>query len=437
MEIRVKLFLFVLFFFVFSGCGDEVSNEQAELNTKIAEIKCGKEFECCNTSMKPKHYETIEECVRYNEILSAESIDYLEFSNYTWNKENAEKCLEYWNSFSMYSYSCEEDINVVEAGMSEETKEKMDELKSACSGLLKGSVGIGAKCYPDLSNGDGCSEGLTCSDKTYECEKTPRLGESCVDIEECYTDLEKEIYCDKVYKKDKDGNNETDTDGNYIVESATCKHMPVIGEDCSNTKDCDNNLEEVFCEIIYKKDSEGDYEYDEDTGDRILVSATCKKLPEKGKNCELSKRCYKEDEGEIYCAEEEDEDGNSEYFCREYPKVNMPCNENGECAEGLICKYEEGDEGDYSEICLAKSKEGAVCENTDECEDDLFCKIEEDAEDSKCAKKLPEGSACIEDFHCLSGECFYSEEASTGYCLDTTLADQICIQYDYGDEYLF
>ncbi|HNW83092.1 MAG TPA: hypothetical protein PKG52_09395 [bacterium] len=435
MKFFVAVFLFI-FSLVFFGCEDDNLNQQAEFNTKIARIKCEKEFECCSTSIKPRHYETVEECIKYNEFLSQNSVDYLAFSNYTWNSENADKCLEYWNNYSTYSYSCTEDLSIAKAQATEESLAKTEELKSACNSLLEGYAQIGDKCYPDLSNGDGCSEGLTCNSKTYECEKTPRLGESCVEIEECYTDLEKEIYCDKTYKKDKDGNVETDTYGDPVLESATCKQMPVTGEDCSNTRDCDNNLENVFCEIIYKKDSEGDYEYDEATGERIIESATCKEFPKKGESCELSNHCYNENNGEIYCAREKNNEGEKSYFCREYPKANEPCGTDQQCAEGLICKYELTDENEnsYSYFCREKYKEGAACEGTTECEDGLFCKFD-DNNQGKCVKKYSADSECVENIQCLSGNCAKGDDKN--YCLGTTLADQICVQYDYGDEYLF
>lgn len=437
MKIYVKVFLFVAIFFVLFGCEDEVLNEQAELNTKIAEIKCGKEFECCKASTKPRHYKTEEECVRYNEILSASTVDYLSFSNFKWNKENADKCLEYWNAYSLYSLTCDEDLFINPEELSESEQERILELKFSCNSLIEGAAELGEKCYPDIKEGSGCTKGLTCYKGTYTCEKIPLINESCVMIDQCYTDQEKEIYCDKIYKKDTEGNIETDETGKNIVESATCKYEPVLGEDCSIRKKCDKNLEDAFCEIIYKKDSDGDYEYDEETGERILVSAKCRKLPAKGESCELSKRCEKEYEGEIYCARERDEEsGESKYFCRELPKANMPCNEKGYCAEGLICKYEEDEEGDSSEICRAKSKEGAKCSNTHECEDDLFCMIGAEADEGKCTKKLPGGSACLENNHCLSGNCIFNDE-TIGSCMGTKVSDQMCIQYDYGDEYLF
>ncbi|HRQ70190.1 MAG TPA: hypothetical protein PLW78_07805 [bacterium] len=436
MMICVRHLMTVVLFLMFSGCMEDVVNEHAELNSKIAKIKCEKEFECCIDSTMPRHYKTVEECVRYNEILSAQKVAHLPFSNFKWNKENADKCLEYWNTYSLYSLTCDEDLFIDPEELSESEQERVLELKSSCDSLIEGSSELGEKCYPDIKEGNGCAEGLTCYEGTYACEKIPLINESCVVIDQCYTDEGKEIYCDKIYKKNKEGDIETDENGKYIVESATCKYAPVVGEDCSSYKKCDSNLEDVFCEIIYKKDSEGEYEYDEDSGDKIIDSATCKKLPEKGKSCELSKHCYKEDEGELYCAKEKDEEGNSEYFCRELPKANMPCSEYGECAKGLICKYEEDEEGDFSEICRAKSKEGAKCSNTYECEDDLFCMIGEEVDEGKCTKKLPGGSACLEDDHCLSGECLFNDE-TIGSCMGTKVSDQMCIQYDYGDDYIF
>ena len=428
MRVFTVLFSIILVLIIFSGCNDEILNEHAALNTKIAEIKCAKEFECCKTSMKPKHYETIEECIRYNQFISAESVDYLEFSNYTWNEENAKKCLEYWNSFSLYSYSCEDDVNIAEAAISEETKTEINELKSSCDNLLKGAAGLGVKCYPDISHGAGCAEGLICNEMTYECEKIPGINESCIEIDECYTELEKQIYCDKKYY--------VDDEGNKVITEAVCKYAPVLGEDCSSFKKCDSYLEDVFCEMIYKKDSDGNYEYDDKTGEKMIVSAKCKKLPAKGENCELSGRCEKEDEGKIYCAREKDEDGNSEYFCREYQKVNMPCGEDGECAKDLICKYGEDEEGDSSEICIAKLREGIKCSDTNECEDDLFCKYDENQENSTCAKKLPAHSDCTDSDQCISGQCSPDYDGNY-YCSGSTLTDQICVQFDYGDNYSY
>ena len=300
MMICVRHLMTVVLFLMFSGCMEDVVNEHAELNSKIAKIKCEKEFECCIDSTMPRHYKTVEECVRYNEILSAQKVAHLPFSNFKWNKENADKCLEYWNTYSLYSLTCDEDLFIDPEELSESEQERVLELKSSCDSLIEGSSELGEKCYPDIKEGNGCAEGLTCYEGTYACEKIPLINESCVVIDQCYTDEGKEIYCDKIYKKNKEGDIETDENGKYIVESATCKYAPVVGEDCSSYKKCDSNLEDVFCEIIYKKDSEGEYEYDEDSGDKIIDSATCKKLPEKGKSCELSKHCYKEDEGELY-----------------------------------------------------------------------------------------------------------------------------------------
>ncbi len=433
MRFLVTFLLVTLAVLFFSGCSDDVANEFAELYTNIAKIKCSKEFECCQTSTKPRHYETFEECVKYQEILSAGSVEYIEFSNYTWNKENAEKCLSYWKDFSQYSSLCDEDIYLKADQLSEEEQENISELESSCNSLIIEAAQLGDRCYPDTPKGDGCVEGLTCFKGTYTCEKTPLVGESCKTIDSCYTnEPDKEIYCDKEYQKDSEGNYETDTNGNHIIKSAVCKYAPVVGENCSE-KECDKNLENVFCEIIYKTDSEGDYIYDEETGKKVIKSSLCKEYPKKGENCELSRHCFNESEGQLYCAREKNSEEETVYFCRAYPGVNKPCNDDNKCAQGLICKYESDNETS-SYMCREKSDEGGTCIKTSECKDDLFCKIGEDAETGKCTLKYEGGSACLENAHCISGRCI-SNEGEISYCMGTTLADKICIPYDYNDDY--
>lgn len=432
MKLSVKFLFIMLIFIIISGCENDVKNEFANLYTQIAKIKCKKEFECCETSTKPRHYQTVNECVKYMEILSYDSVEYISFSNYKWNKENADKCLEYWNNYSRYSSACEDNI-YIEKQLSENEQARIDDLEASCNELLVPASQLEDKCYLNTDKGDGCAEGLTCFRGTYTCKKTPVAGESCIEIDSCYSiDPDKEIYCDKEYQKDSEGNFVIDENGKHILTSAICKYAPVVGENCLD-KECDRNLENVFCEIIYKKDSEGNFIYDEDTNEKVVKSSLCKELPKKDEDCELSGECFDQTESQLYCTREENDDEEKVYFCRTYPVAGEPCNENYLCARGLTCKYETDGETPVR-MCREKSAENEACEDTIECKDELFCKMGEDSESGICAKRYEGGEACLENYHCFSGRCL-SSYGEVSLCMGETLADSICVPFDYNDDY--
>gem|GEM_PF-1612116 len=436
------------------SCNKSV-NEQAEFAKKIATMMCKKEFECCGRSMKEKHYTSVEGCVDYRLMASADNIYYFAFAdNYAWDGANADKCLRYYEKYTIYGQSCTTDLVAWEAAMTEEDAQEEDELYAACDQLVVGAGAVGDKCYPEYedyeeSYASQCVAGAYCDADLYVCVRIPRVGESCKESDRCYSTDDRTVECKKEYLKDGAGEYLVDENGDRIVQNAVCTYLPVAGEDClwsGFSCEADRGL---YCDKTYKTDSEGNTEYDPNTGDPIYLSVVCKALPDIGGDCSKSGgRCLNKLGEDLYCAYVYNQEGDTLRVCKEYPKAGEDCSDTDECKEGLYCKQEEettetGTETVYR--CRALVQENGTCEHHTDCVDGLFCTIDvygAEVTTGSCVKKFDPLTTCLEDAQCASGDCALLDDGSIGteedpvyYCKGSLLVDRICVAYDYEDDY--